>query len=67
VYNCILTDIRVIKIMASNIESMVKKRVAVTISNDLLKWVDEKVKETTFANRSHAIEHALTKLKEAEK
>ncbi|MGA2523654.1 MAG: ribbon-helix-helix domain-containing protein [Candidatus Bathyarchaeia archaeon] len=53
--------------MASNIESMVKKRVAVTISNDLLKWVDEKVKETTFANRSHAIEHALTKLKEAEK
>jgi len=67
VYNCILTDIRVIKIMASNIESMVKKRVAVTISNDLLKWVDQKVKDTTFANRSHAIEHALTKLKEAEK
>ena len=53
--------------MASNIESMVKKRVAVTISNDLLKWVDQKVKDTTFANRSHAIEHALTKLKEAEK
>jgi metal-responsive CopG/Arc/MetJ family transcriptional regulator len=42
---------------------MVKKRIAVTISDDLLKWVDHKVKDTTFANRSHAIEHALTKLK----
>ena len=45
---------------------MVKKRIAVTVSDDLLKWVDRKVKETTFANRSHAIEHALTKLKEIE-
>ena len=45
---------------------MVKKRIAVTVSDDLLKWVDRKVKDTTFANRSHAIEHALAKLKEAE-
>ena len=45
---------------------MVKKRIAITVSDDLLKWVDRKVKETTFANKSHAIEHALTKLKEAE-
>jgi Arc/MetJ-type ribon-helix-helix transcriptional regulator len=45
-------------------ESMVKKRIAVTVSEDLLKWIDRKVKDTTFANRSHAIEHALTQLKE---
>jgi len=49
-----------------NLSVMVKKRIAVTVSDDLLKWVDRKVKDTTFANRSHAIEHALTKLKEAE-
>ena len=47
-------------------EVMVKKRIAVTVSDDLLKWVDGKVKDTTFANRSHAIEHALTKLRENE-
>jgi Arc/MetJ-type ribon-helix-helix transcriptional regulator len=46
---------------------MVKERIAVTISADLLKWVDKKVNDTTFANRSHAVEHALTKLKEQEK
>ena len=45
---------------------MVKKRTAITISDDLLKWVDRKVKDTTFASRSHAVEHALTKLRENE-
>lgn len=48
-------------------EAMVKKRIAVTISEDLLKWIDKKIKDTTFANRSHAVEHALTQLKETEK
>jgi Arc/MetJ-type ribon-helix-helix transcriptional regulator len=43
-----------------------KQRIAVTVSDDLLKWVDRKVADTTFANRSHAIEHALTKLKDQE-
>jgi Arc/MetJ-type ribon-helix-helix transcriptional regulator len=43
-----------------------KKRIAVTVNEDLLKWVDRKVKDTTFANRSHAVEHALTRLKESE-
>lgn len=52
--------------METNNEFMTKKRIAISLSNDLLKWVDEKVKDTTFASRSHAIEHALTKLKEAE-
>jgi Arc/MetJ-type ribon-helix-helix transcriptional regulator len=46
--------------------SMVKERIAVTISAELLKWVDTKVEDTTFANRSHAVEHALTKLKNEE-
>ena len=47
-------------------ESMTKKRIAITVSEDLLKWVDRKVKDTTFANRSHAVEHALAQLRETE-
>lgn len=46
---------------------MVKKRIAITLSEDLLKWVDQKVQNTTFANRSHAVEHALTQLRDNEK
>ena len=47
-------------------EDMVKKRIAVTITEDLLKWVDKKIRDTDFANRSHAIEHALTILRRSE-
>jgi Arc/MetJ-type ribon-helix-helix transcriptional regulator len=46
-------------------EVMVKKRIAVTITEELPKWVDAKVKDTTFANRSHAVEHALTILRQS--
>ena len=52
--------------MEVNIESMTKKRIAISVSDDLLRWADLKVKDTTFASRSHAFEHALTKLKEAD-
>jgi len=45
---------------------MVKKRIAVTVSEDLLRWIDTKVKDTTFSNRSHAVEHALTTLRDKE-
>jgi Arc/MetJ-type ribon-helix-helix transcriptional regulator len=45
---------------------MVKKRIAVTVSDDLLRWIDTKVKDTTFANRSHAVEQALTTLRDKE-
>lgn len=45
---------------------MVKKRIAVTVSDDLLNWIDVKVKATTFANRSHAVEHALAMLRDKE-
>jgi Arc/MetJ-type ribon-helix-helix transcriptional regulator len=32
-----------------------------------VKWIDQQVKNLKFANRSHAIEFALLKLKESEK
>lgn len=45
---------------------MPKKRVYATIREDLVKWVDQQVEKLKFANRSHAIEYALMKLKESE-
>ena len=43
---------------------MVKKRVAVTIRDDLVDWLDKQVETMRFHNRSHGIEYALQKLKE---
>lgn len=47
--------------------SMVKKRVAVTIREDLLEWLDQQVRTMRFHNRSHGIEYALHKLKGKER
>ena len=43
-----------------------RKKVSATIDEEIIDWVDEKVKEKIFRSRSHAIEFALSKLKEAE-
>ena len=33
-----------------------KKRIKVTIDKELLNWVDNKIEELIFANRSHGFE-----------
>ena len=43
-----------------------KVRKQVTLDDDLLKWVQEQIDKKRFASVSHAIEYALTKLKESE-
>ena len=43
---------------------MVKKRLQVTIREDLVEWIDKEILSLRFASRSHAIEYALSKLKE---
>ena len=41
-----------------------KKPISATIEEDLIRWVDAKVKSgTAFRNRSHLIETALAKMK----
>ena len=35
----------------------------ISISKELLDWIDKKIADLTFGSRSHAIERALTKLK----
>jgi Arc/MetJ-type ribon-helix-helix transcriptional regulator len=41
-----------------------KVKTSVALDSDLLKWVDQKVEKKRFANRTHAIEYALQRLKE---
>jgi len=40
-----------------------KPYVTVTLSSDLLDWIDKKIKDKTFADRSHAVEQAVFYLK----
>ena len=40
---------------------MMKDRITVTIDKELLEWIDEKIKQKTFANRSHGIEFLIKK------
>lgn len=42
-----------------------KPRLQVTVDKENLNWIDQKVKENIFANRSHAINRAVTKLRES--
>ena len=46
---------------------MAKKRLQVTVREDLVKYIDDEIGKLRFANRSHAIEYALTQLKERDK
>ena len=42
-----------------------KKRITLTIDKDLLDWLDKKVEERIFANRSHGLEFLAEKKKDA--
>ena len=41
-----------------------KTKTSVALDEDLLKWIDQQIKTKRFANRTHAIEFALQKLKD---
>jgi Arc/MetJ-type ribon-helix-helix transcriptional regulator len=46
---------------------MVRKiKTSVALDENLLHWIDEMVKVKRFANRTHAIEYALQRLREQE-
>ena len=44
-----------------------KKKVSITIEEDLLKWVDEQTKSVEYSSRSHVIEVAISRLKNSDK
>jgi metal-responsive CopG/Arc/MetJ family transcriptional regulator len=45
---------------------MAKKQVTINIDEELLDWIEERIKEKQFATRSHGIEYAITRLKKLE-
>jgi len=43
-----------------------KIKTSVTLDRDLLSWIDRLIDSKRFANRTHAIEYALQRLRERE-
>jgi len=43
-----------------------KSRITVTIDKELLDWIDKKIKEKLFANRSHGLEFLIKRKMEEE-
>lgn len=46
---------------------MTKERITITVEKQLLKWLDEKVNERVFANRSHGLEFLIQQYVNLEK
>lgn len=44
--------------------TMAKVKLTVTVPPDLKSWVDEEVEKGHFADRSHAVQYSLMKVKE---
>jgi len=40
-------------------ETTVKERITITIDKELLDWLDRKIDEKVFANRSHGLEFLI--------
>ena len=43
---------------------MAKLKLTVTITPEIIKWIDEQVKKGRFADRSHAVQFSLMKVKD---
>jgi len=41
-----------------------KVKVTASIKEDLVTWVDEEIDKSRFASRTHALEYALTRLRD---
>lgn len=44
---------------------MPKEKFSISMDDSLVKWIDTGIKKKKFANRSHALEYAVTALKES--
>jgi len=42
-----------------------RTRVTVSVAEELVAWIDDKTREGTFRNRSHAVEWSLETMKKA--
>ena len=46
---------------------MSKERITITVDKELLNFLDKKIDEKIFANRSHGVEYLIKQKMEAEK
>lgn len=46
---------------------MGKRKTSVTLEEDTLAWIDQKIAEKQFASVSHAIEYAISQLRKQQK
>ena len=44
-----------------------KERITITLDKELLDWLDAKIQERVFANRSHGFERLIAELAKSEK
>jgi len=44
-----------------------KERITITLDKELLSWIDKKISEKVFANRSHGLEFLMKKRMDDEK
>ena len=44
-----------------------KERITITVDKDLLNWLDKKIEEKVFANRSHGLEFLIKRRMDDEK
>ena len=45
---------------------MGKRKISITIDDDLAEWIEKEIRKNRFASFSHAAVYALRKLKESE-
>jgi Arc/MetJ-type ribon-helix-helix transcriptional regulator len=50
--------------MNENMDNMPKARRSVSISRDLMEWINQEIQRKRFKDVSHAIEYALYRLRE---
>jgi len=46
------------------VQTMVKVKLTVTILPRLIRWIDDQVEKGRFADRSHAVQYSILKVKE---
>lgn len=42
--------------MKSEVETVTRQRISITLPNECVEWLDKQVEERTYFSRSHAIE-----------
>ena len=61
-----MNNLKYDEIRKYRIMGVAKVKVTASMTGDLVNWMDEQVNKRRFASRSHALEYAITKLREAD-